>query len=114
MIPLGVKVVTLVTGAVKSQGQTYFEDFKLPATSKYLAIEDSIANRARGGDGYARMDTKKYADQVVTDVLRGTTGRLWVGNLATIAKWTSALLPDSLIVSHPLHGTLLRSLLTSE
>jgi 1-acylglycerone phosphate reductase len=58
MLPLEVKVVTLVTGAVKSQGQTHFEDFKLPSTSKCLGIEDSIANMARGGDGYAKMDTK--------------------------------------------------------
>ena len=102
MVPLGVKVVTLITGAVKSRGQTYFGDFKLPPTSKYLAIEDAIANRARGGDGFARMDTERYAEHVVKDVLRGATGRLWVGNIATVTKWTSALLPDSLIVSLPL------------
>lgn len=99
MAPLGIKVVTLVTGAVKSQGQTYFGDFKLPSTSKYLAIEDAIANRAQGGDGFPRMDTKLYAEQVVKDVLRGATARLWIGNNATAAKWVSALLPDSLIVS---------------
>jgi 1-acylglycerone phosphate reductase len=102
MVPLGVKVVTLVTGAVKSQGQTHFGDFKLPPTSKYLAIEDAIANRARGGDGFARMDTEKYAEHVVKDVLQGATGRLWVGNTATVTKWASALLPDSLIVSSAL------------
>jgi 1-acylglycerone phosphate reductase len=101
MIPFGVKVVTLVTSVAKSQGQIYFGDFKLPPISKYLAIEDAIANRARGGDGFARMDTERYAEHVMKDVLRGATGRLWVGNIAAVTKWTSALLPDSLIVSLP-------------
>lgn len=102
MVPLDVKVVTLVTGAVKSQGQTYFGDFKLPPGSMYLAIEDAIANRAQGGDGYARMDTKLYAERVVKDVLRGVTGRLWVGNNSTATKWVSALVPDSLMARSPL------------
>jgi len=28
--PFGVKVIQIVTGAVKSNGRTYFEDWKLP------------------------------------------------------------------------------------
>lgn len=40
--PFGVDVLSVVTGAVKSQGQTYFGDFALPENSLYKPIEDSV------------------------------------------------------------------------
>jgi 1-acylglycerone phosphate reductase len=58
MAPLGVRVVTLLTGAVQSEGRTAFGDFKLPENSRYDVIEDSITKRARGEDGFARMDRR--------------------------------------------------------
>ncbi|KAF3070403.1 NADPH-dependent 1-acyldihydroxyacetone phosphate reductase [Daldinia childiae] len=46
LAPFGVDVLEIVTGAVKTLGQTYFGDFQLPAESLYKGIEDTIAGRA--------------------------------------------------------------------
>jgi NAD(P)-dependent dehydrogenase (short-subunit alcohol dehydrogenase family) len=86
MAPFHVKVAEIVTGAVQSNGQTYFTDIKLPSESRFLPIEDTIVNRAQGGDGHARMATDKYAEDVVDDILRGATGRIWHGNNAASTK----------------------------
>lgn len=37
--PFGVGVLCVVTGAVQTNGQTYFEDWKLPEDSLYRPIE---------------------------------------------------------------------------
>ncbi|ETN43059.1 uncharacterized protein HMPREF1541_02217 [Cyphellophora europaea CBS 101466] len=53
--PLGVAVLCVVTGAVKTLGQTYFEDSKLPDGSMSKDIEGTIKARAQGNaeDGSA-------------------------------------------------------------
>ncbi|TVY51090.1 Short-chain dehydrogenase cctT [Lachnellula cervina] len=84
--PFSVKVVQVVTGAVRSNGQTYFEDWKLPEDSLYKPIEALIANRARRGDGHPRVETEKYAKDVVDDIISGKTGKVWRGGNATSTK----------------------------
>lgn len=98
--PFGVKTVQVVTGAVKSKGQTYFEDWKLPENSLYKEVEELIANRARGGDGHPRDDTDKYAKSVVNDILSGKIGKIWRGGNAIATKQaTTSDVPQSLLVS---------------
>lgn len=100
LAPFGVGVLEIVTGAVKSQGQTYFGDFKLPAQSLYRVIEDTIAARAQGNDGMARMDTKEYASTVVDEIIKRSTGRFWYGNNADAVKMgtTAVAVPQSAMV----------------
>ncbi|QKX56023.1 uncharacterized protein TRUGW13939_03123 [Talaromyces rugulosus] len=69
--PFNVKVLSIVTGAVKTMGQTYFGDFKLPDDSLYKSIEDIIAARARGEDGRPRMALAEYSNEVVTQIIQG-------------------------------------------
>ena len=99
MVPFGVKVLAVTTGAVMSQGQTYFEDWKLPEGSLYKEIEDTIASRARGNDPVKRMATSDYANKVVGDILGGATGRVWRGSMATTMKYVLAMVPTSVLVS---------------
>lgn len=47
LAPFGVDVMEVVTGGVKSMGQTYFGDVKLPQGSLYKSIEDTFVSRAR-------------------------------------------------------------------
>ncbi|MCJ1440144.1 MAG: hypothetical protein MMC23_000626 [Stictis urceolatum] len=96
MVPFGVKVVSMSTGAVRSQGQTYFGDFALPSSSEYKEIEGIIANRAQGGDGRPRMDAKTYAERVARDILGGVTGIVWHGASATGAR-IGQFLPTSMM-----------------
>lgn len=100
LAPLGVNVVTVETGAVRSRGQINLPELKLPSSSRYLSIEKTIAARARGEDGVSRMETRAYAAQVVDDVLNGTRGRIWRGGTALLVRFASALIPAFLLVSH--------------
>jgi len=112
MEPFGVKVVEVVTGAVVSKGQTYFQDMKLPANSIFLPIEDTIVNRAQGGDGHPRMATNEYAASTVDDILAGATGRIWKGNNAegTLKSSGIGIVPQSKIDQGVLWGTDLEKL----
>ncbi|KAL1852745.1 hypothetical protein Daus18300_012076 [Diaporthe australafricana] len=97
LAPFGVDVLEIVTGAVKSRGQTYFGDFKLPEASLYKSIEDIIASRAQGNDQLPRMETAEYAAAVVDQITSRTTGRFWYGNNAesTRMSTTATAVPQS-------------------
>ena len=105
LAPLGVNVVTVETGAVRSRGQINLPELKLPSSSRYLSIEKTIAARARDEDGLNRMETRAYAAQVVNDVLSGTRGRIWRGGMALLVRFASALFPAFLLVSHLIKRT---------
>ncbi|RYP32535.1 hypothetical protein DL767_005147 [Monosporascus sp. MG133] len=97
LAPFGVGILEIVTGAVKTMGQTYFGNFQLPAQSLYKSNEDVIANRAQGNDGLPRMDLMEYAAVVVDEITKRTTGRFWYGNNADRVKMstTATAVPQS-------------------
>jgi hypothetical protein len=97
--PFNVGVLSIVMGAVRTQGQTYFGDFKLPADSLYSSIEDTIASLAQGNDGATRMDLLAYSAQVVNQITKGATEKFWHGDYASVVKLGSSHLPQSLMVS---------------
>lgn len=78
MVLFGVTVLIVTTCAVKTKGQTYFEDWKLPAKSIYKQVEDKIAARARVHDGIERMVTMAYGNKVVNKIESGASGRVWL------------------------------------
>jgi 1-acylglycerone phosphate reductase len=100
--PFGVIVKMIVTGAVISKGQTYFDDFTLPENSLYKSIESTVAARARGEDGITRMPTAGYATAVVNDITKRTSGKFWFGDYADGVKyaWTTQV-PQEMLVSLP-------------
>lgn len=93
LIPFHVKVLCIPTGAVRTQGQTYFGDFKLPENSLYKPIEQTIAARAQGQDGTERMLLMDYSSQVAAQIEKGATGRFWCG--ANSDKTKASLSGDS-------------------
>ncbi|KAK2615928.1 hypothetical protein N8I77_002649 [Diaporthe amygdali] len=99
LAPFGVDVLEVVTGAVKTKGQTYFGDFKLPDQSLYKGIEDVIASRAQGRDQLPRMETAEYAAVVADKILDRTTGRFWYGTNAesTRISTTATEVPQSAV-----------------
>jgi 1-acylglycerone phosphate reductase len=92
-------VLSVVTGAVQTNGQTYFEDWKLPDDSLYKPIESLIADRTRGHDGVKRMNLADYANKVTNDILRGASGKIWCGTNAGGVKFGEGFMPQSLMVS---------------
>lgn len=97
--PFGVNVLSVVTGAVQSNGQTYFEDWKLPASSLYKPVEKLIFDRARGHDGVPRMPLAEYSEKVAGDIIQGTTGKIWCGAGESASKFGASPIPQDLIVS---------------
>lgn len=99
MAPLGVKVLTVITGIIKTNiavnngasGST------LPPDSYYLPAQKQIAERTEGADVHSHMKADEYASRVVGDILGGSTGRIWRGNIATTVRLMSHM-PAFLIV----------------
>lgn len=105
LAPFHVGVLSIVTGAVKTLGQTYFGDFKLPENSLYRPIQDTIAGRARGEDGKSRADLMTYAKQVVSQITSGASGKFWCGDNAESVKYGSTHLPPSAMDSGVVRDT---------
>ncbi|CAG8955593.1 hypothetical protein HYFRA_00009547 [Hymenoscyphus fraxineus] len=104
--PFGVKTVQVITGAVQSNGQTYFGDWKLPDGSLYKPIEELIKNRTQGGDGHPREATEKYAREVVGDILEGRTGKVWRGgNSGSTKRAVTTDVPQDLLDKGAAQGT---------
>ena len=80
------KALSVVTGAVATNGQSYFEDWALPADSRYKKIEDKLAIAVRGIDDLPRTPAVDFAKQVADNILNGATGNVWLGERAEMAK----------------------------
>lgn len=99
LAPLGVAVVTVNTGLVKTNGLANGTNFKLPPNSMYKSIEKDIAGRARGEDGTPRMEPSVYAEKVVADIMGGARGQIWRGGYASIVRFALSKLPVLVTVS---------------
>ncbi|KAK9364913.1 hypothetical protein V1509DRAFT_451451 [Lipomyces kononenkoae] len=99
MAPFGVKVLTVMSGTVDSNFFRNVPEYKLPTTSRYIPAEKSIAVRAQGEDIQDGMNAEKYAEMVVNDILQGAYGKIWRGNMASVVRYASMMLPTFILVS---------------
>jgi hypothetical protein len=101
--PFDVNVIEIVTGAVKSLGQTYFEDHAIPENSIYKSVEATIKSRAQGNDGLPRMPLEDYSAAVTDEMIKRTPGKFWYGQNADLVKMstTATAVPQSAMVSRP-------------
>lgn len=107
LAPFHVKVLSVVTGALKTNIQAHFDDWKLPEGSLYGPVEPTIRDRARGQEGAPRMEADDYAQRVVADIIGGRTGKVWHGASAGAVKFGTSYLPTSLMVcDQPILGIL--------
>jgi 1-acylglycerone phosphate reductase len=99
--PFGVTVLCVVTGGVKTAGQTYFDNLKLPSASLYKDIEGTIISRAQGNDGMIRMEAIDYANAVADQVEARTGGKFWYGSNAEMVRQgtTAVAVPQAAFVS---------------
>jgi hypothetical protein len=97
--PLGVKVITEITGIVRSNFFANQPPFILPSNSMYQFLEGSIANVAKGEDlPPSVMSAGEYAERLVKKVLGGKTGNTYTGSLAWSVKWVP-FFPGWILVS---------------
>lgn len=99
--PLGIRVISLVTGAVATNIMTGASVADLPESSPYKvrSVEDAIAKMTSINDGIKRTPADEYAKLVVNDTLAGSSGRIWRGQMAGLVSFMSKFIPASIIVS---------------
>ncbi len=98
LAPFGVKVLTVVTGAVETKIMENGPGLKLPKDSLYTKIEGIISDRVSGKEEIRRMTATDYAERVVQDILGGAVGKVWRGQMASMVHLTSLIAPTSMIV----------------
>lgn len=100
LAPFGVKVITVMTGSVHTQLMQNAERFELPEGSLFAPVGSHIEAMATGAHESAliRVTGDEYAERLVGDVLKGYTGKVWRGGMATMVKVMECL-PSSLTVS---------------
>jgi 1-acylglycerone phosphate reductase len=100
LAPLGVRVVTLRTGSIKTGLFVHDEGVKskVPEGSLYAPLKEWIEGKKMLEYGWWTTP-ENYATRVVSDLLKpSTTGVLWRGGLATVA-WLLSWLPEWTMVS---------------
>ncbi|KAI1098448.1 putative short-chain dehydrogenase/reductase [Jackrogersella minutella] len=95
--PLGVRVVTAMVGAVRTQIYAH-NKMVLPQNSYYKPIEDIIGKQARGELQEPFNEPPDVtARNIVRDTLSGRRGKIWRGGEAGAASVGSWLLPTSFL-----------------
>ena len=91
LAPFDVKVVEIMSGAVKTNFFNNQQVQGLPSTSLYLPIKDAIEGVSTGRDIPKQIDVDVYAGRVVGDVLQKSPSiRVWRGGLSTVMWfWTT-------------------------
>ncbi|KAH9905447.1 short-chain dehydrogenase/reductase [Xylariomycetidae sp. FL2044] len=105
--PLGVRVITLVTGAVNTKIKTgsssssppssTAEPPELPEGSYYRGVRHVMTKMAGGSLQDGAISPRQYALQVVRDVEKGANGVIWAGTNATFNRLAYWLSPQSVL-----------------
>lgn len=95
---LGVNVIIVITGNIRTRWFTNSPRFELPEGSYYSSIMDRIGVFARGEQGHPEMEPKVYAEKVVGDVLGGAEGTIWRGAQSSTIRIAMAIIPTWLLV----------------
>ncbi|KAI0805268.1 putative short-chain dehydrogenases/reductase [Xylaria sp. FL0064] len=101
MAPLGVRVVTVILGAVETTGNdpTLKGELELPASSYYQKIRNIINRHYRGEIFTKKQNVDVAANNVVSDVLKGGSIFIRRGEASTISWISTTFLPHGLFTS---------------
>lgn len=97
LAPLGVRVITLVTGGIATKFLKNLEPVSLPGDSYYISIKDMIEEEPEHVP--MGMEPNKFALDVLRHVEKGSAGKVWIGGGAAIMRPAAWLSPQCLIVS---------------
>lgn len=98
MEPFGVKVVTCIIGAIKTNIFENGPKHKLSSNSIYSPAQKQIAERARGEDVKSHSTASEFTTDLVGDTLKGASGLIYRGKMSTMVRWMSAYRLTSLLV----------------
>lgn len=94
--PLGVQVLTIMLGQVKTQIYTNTPVFYLPEGSPYEKIASAIARQDSGEMNLNNESAEVTARNLARDVMSGRSGKIWRGGLAGTVALALWLLPTRL------------------
>lgn len=103
MKPFGVTVLTGMVAQVASRFHDNIVEPVLPDGSIYKPAEKEIKASSTPGQGVTAkhdMPQEIFAERFAQDILNARSGGpIWRGGMASVCKWTSALLPTFAMVS---------------
>ena len=99
LAPLNVKVLTVVTGSIKTNIQQNSPKPELPATSKYRATQKYLEKSWNDDIDHGACTPESFAQKVVGDVLGGATGKIWRGTHASMTRYARYFMPMWMQVS---------------
>ncbi|KAL1960646.1 hypothetical protein VTO42DRAFT_7225 [Malbranchea cinnamomea] len=105
MAPLGVRVLTVITGVVRTK---LFENvYKpiLPDDSLFKPASKEISATAEGALLNGSMSAEEFAKRVTNDVLGGATRLIWRGKMASFGWFISSFFPSWLIDRSKIAGS---------
>ncbi|KAI1481810.1 NAD(P)-binding protein [Daldinia eschscholtzii] len=94
--PLGVRTITLITCAVKTEFFTKYQRDELPASSRYYGIRDFIYGISDGRLQAGAISSRQYAIKVVKEIEKGSTGIVWAGTHSLLFRLLCWILPQPL------------------
>ena len=98
LAPLGVHVITLLTGGVSTNFLANLAPLELPDDSYYLPVKDIIEEKT--DEVLFGVSPETFAQDVVRHVERGATGKIWVGGgVGTGRAMLLSLMPQCAVVS---------------
>ncbi|KIA75787.1 hypothetical protein HK57_00401 [Aspergillus ustus] len=90
--PFGIKVVNLMTGAVRSTFHDNAPMPALPSTSLYHVAKETVERAMSGANSTDHADPEEWASQVVSDLSRRNPPHwVWRGKFSTIVRLASHL-----------------------
>ncbi|KAJ5658971.1 hypothetical protein N7507_005422 [Penicillium longicatenatum] len=95
LAPLGVRVITVITGGVATNFLKNLPSVELPSNSYYLGITEII--RRQPEKIPMSISPEAYSISVVRQVEKGATGKYWIGGGSTLARWCLWLFPQWVI-----------------
>ena len=93
LAPLNLKILTVVTGSVKTNIHQNSPKFSLPPTSRYVVVSSHLEKRWNDEIDYDPSTPEEFARKVVGDVLAGATGKIWRGRHASETRWVRYFMP---------------------
>lgn len=98
--PLGVRVITVAMGMVKSEFfSAYKGEVKLPEDSYYKTIKSALDKMMNPAPDDKQLSTEAYAERVANDVENGKSGKIWVGGLSSLVRIGNWMFPVWFAVS---------------
>ena len=99
--PLGVRTITLVTCAVKTNFFHTYQQVNLPENSRYTEVADLIRKSSDGRMQANAITAEQYAANVVRQIdKKSTVGPVWAGTSALMVRIALWLSPRPILVSH--------------